>query len=161
EIKGFTVEEGQYFYRTFYAPNNATIIVVGDTTEETLLPMIVKYYGKMQSQTIPDVKIPSEPTPKKEKRIATTHKQATSEVLMISYPIPAVTSNDIVPLSLLSTHLSVGMEAVFHKKLVDSGIAVNASVNTSSMPDVFQIMVQMAEGKKSEAALKIIDQEIT
>lgn len=160
EIKGFTVEEGEYFYRTFYAPNNATLIIIGDVTEETLMPLVVKYYGKMQAQTIPTTALPIEPSPKKEKRIETTHKQATSEILMVAYPIPPVTSDEIVPLSLLSTHLSVGMESVFHKRLVDSGLAVSANAGTGSQPDVFQIMVQMAEGKKSDAALKIIDQEM-
>jgi zinc protease len=52
------------------------------------------------------------------------------------------------------------MESVFHKKLVDSGLAVSANAGTGSQPDIFQIMVQMAEGKKSDAALKVIDQEM-
>jgi zinc protease len=160
EIKGFTVEEAEYFYRTFYAPNNATLIVVGDAKEETLMPLVMKYYGAMKSQEIPSAPVPKEPLPTKERRVATTHKQATSETLMVAYPIPPVTSDETAPLSLLSTHLSTGMESVFRKKLVDTGLAVSASASTGAQPDLFQIMVQMVEGKKSEAALKIVDQEI-
>ncbi len=61
EIKGYKLEEAQYFYKTFYAPNNATLIVIGDTTEKELMDLVVKYYGQMASQEIPQVKIPDEP----------------------------------------------------------------------------------------------------
>ena len=160
EIKGFTLEEAQYFYKTFYSPNNATLIVVGDTTEEKLMPLVDKYYGDMPSQTVPQVTMPEEPVQKKERKFETTHPHATSEVLMVSYHIPGVNHIDSAPLQLLSTHLSRGMESRLRKTLVDKGIAVGAHASAASNPDLFEFSIHMAEGKKAEAALKNVDKEV-
>lgn len=160
EIKGFSLEDAQYFYKTFYAPNNATLIVVGDTTEEVLMPLVVKYYGDFKTQEVPRFKMPDEPPQKKERRVEKTHAQATSEMFLIAYRIPEVTSSDIIPLSLLSTHLSTGMEARLRKLLVDNGIAVGASAEVSNRPDFLEFSVHLADKKKAETAIAIIDKEI-
>lgn len=160
EIKGFTLEEANYFYRTFYAPNNGTIIVVGDTTEEELLKLIEKYYGDMVPQTIPRPAMPEEPKQKKERFSEKTHAQATSEILLLGYKIPGVSHADSVPLSLLGVHLSAGMEARLRKLLVDKGIAVAAGGEPSSQPDLFEFSVHLAEKHRAEEALGIIDREI-
>lgn len=160
EIKGFSLEEAQYFYKTFYAPNNATIVIVGDTNEEELMKWVVKYYGDMKSQEIPRYKMPEEPVQKKERRVEKTHPQATSDILLVGYRIPSVNSPDIVSLSLLSTHLSTGMEARLRKALVDTGIAVSAGCGVSNVPDYLEISVSLAEKHKAEEALEIIDREV-
>jgi len=160
EIKGFTLEEAQYFYKTFYAPNNATLIVVGDTTESQLMGLVVKYYGAMKSQTIPKLSIPEEPAQKKERSKEISHPQATSDMLIVAYRGAAVESEDTIPLSLLTSHLSTGMEGRLRKLLVDKGIAVHASAFTSNRPDLFEFYVQLAEKHKAEEALRIIDGEI-
>jgi predicted Zn-dependent peptidase len=160
EIKGFTLEEAQYFYKTYYAPNNATIIVVGDTTADKLLPILEKHYGDMKAQEVPHVPVPLEPPQTKERRFESTHPQASSETLLVGYRIPGIDSPDAVPLSLLSTHLSKGMEARLRKLLVDTGIAVRASAGTSSQPDLFEFVVALAEGQTAEKALAILDKEV-
>lgn len=160
EIKGFTLEEAQYFYKTFYAPNNATIIVVGDTEEKELMPWVVKYYGDMKAQEIPRFKMPEEPAQKKERKIEKKHPQATSDILLVGYRIPPVTSADVVPISLLSTHLSTGMEARLRKSLVDKGIAVSAGCGVSNVPDYLEFTVSLAEKHKAEEALRVIDREV-
>jgi predicted Zn-dependent peptidase len=160
EIKGFTLEEAQYFYKTYYAPNNGTLIVVGDTTEQKLLPLIVKYYGKMKSQTVPKLEFSPEPSQKKERKLSVSHKQATSEILMVGYHIPSVDHPDTGALGLLGTHLSRGREARLRKILVDKGIAVGAFAGSSARPDLFEFVVDLAEGRTAEQALKIVDKEI-
>lgn len=160
EIKGFTLEEAKYYYKTFYAPNNATLIVIGDTTEATLMPLVVKYYGSMVPQEIPRPPLPAEPPQKKERRFETTHPQATSETLLVGYRIPGVDGPEAVPLSLLSAHLSRGMESRLHKLLIDTGIAVSANAGASSRPDLFEFSVHLSEGHKAEEALSILDKEI-
>jgi zinc protease len=160
EIRGFTMEEGEYFYRTFYSPNNATVIVIGDTTEQVLMPLIVKYYGAMKSQKLPVDAMPTEPVQTKERRSTITHPQATTETLLVGYKIPPVTSEDVAPLSLLSDHLSAGMESRFRKVFIDTGIAVRATSDVGSFPDQMQFYVQMAEKHNAGEALKILDREI-
>ncbi len=160
EIKGFTLEESQYFYKTFYAPNNATLIIVGDTTADKLMPLVDKYYGSFKRQEVPRLSLPEEPAQTRERRWEGTHRQATSETLLIGYRIPGVNSPEMAAFSLLGTHLSVGMEGRLRKLLVDKGIAVGAHASPDSMPDVFEFFIQLAEGKRSEDALKIIDREI-
>ncbi len=161
EIKGFTLEEAQYFYKTFYAPNNATIIIVGDTEEEELMKFIVKYYGDMKAQEVPRYKMPEEPVQKRERRVEKTHPQATSDILLVGYRIPSVNSPDVVPLSLLSTHLSTGMEARLRKSLVDKGIAVSAGCEVSSVPDYLEFAVSLAEKHRAEEALEVINREVS
>lgn len=160
EIKGFTLEEANYFYRTFYAPNNATLIVIGDTTEEELLSLVEKYYGDMVPQVIPKPAMPVEPKQVKERFTEKTHAQATSEVLLMGYKIPGIRHADSAPLSLLGVHLSSGMEARLRKLLVDKGIAVGAGGEPSSQPDLFEFSVHLSENHTAKEAVKIIDQEI-
>jgi zinc protease len=160
EIKGFTLDEANYFYRTFYAPNNGTLIVIGDTTEDTLMPLVVKYYGAMKPQQVPKLDMPVEPPQTEERRLTATHKQATSEILMVGYHVPSIDSPETGPLSLLGTHLSRGREARLRKLLVDNGIAVSAFAGSSAKPDLFEFVVSLAEGNTAADALKIIDKEI-
>jgi zinc protease len=160
EIKGFTLEEAQYFYKTFYAPNNATIIVAGNADEKTLLNLVEKYYGTMPSQKVPKAALPEEPVQKKERIVSTEHAQATSEVLVVAYKVPPVEHADNIPLNLLGAHLSSGMEARLRKLLVDKGIAVRASASVMNRPDLFEFFVLLTEKQNAEKALKIIDQEV-
>jgi predicted Zn-dependent peptidase len=160
EIKGFTLEEAQYFYKTFYAPNNATLIIVGKADEQNLLKLVDKYYGDMPSQKVPKMPLPEEPAQTKERRVEKTHPQATSEILLVAYKAPAVDHPDNIPLNLLSTHLSTGMESRLRKILVDKGIAVRASASVMNKPDLFEFFVLLSEKQKAEKALKIIDAEV-
>ena len=160
EIKGFSLEEGQYFYKTYYAPNDATLIIVGDTTESELLPFVMKYYGTMQRQTVPEIELPEEPVQKKARVAQITHPQATSDILLLAYPGPAVTDSDYIALSVLANHLSSGMEARFRKLLVDKGIAVSTSVEVQSRPNLFQVHVDLAESHSASEALKIVEKEL-
>jgi len=161
EIKGFSLDEAQYFYKTFYAPNNATLIIVGDAAEKELLKLVDKYYGDMKPQKISKVTIPEEPEQKKEKRLEKTHPQATSEILLVGYKVPSIEHADNIPLNLLGTHLSSGMESRLHKILVDKGVAVRAFGTVTNRPDFFEFFVLLAEKQSAEKALKIIDGEIT
>ena len=160
EIKGFTLEEAKYFYKTYYAPNNATLIIVGDVEPEPLMKLVVEYYGDMEAQKVPEAPKVEEPKQDKERTFSDTHRQATSEILNIAYRAPSVDAADTIPLSLLTTHLSTGMESRFRKLLVDSGIAVSASAGVSNVPDLVEITVQLTEKRKAEEALRIVDKEI-
>lgn len=160
EIKGFTLEEAQYFYKTFYAPNNATLIIIGDADEGQLLKLVQKYYGDMKSQKIPKATLPEEPAQKKERRIEKKHPQATSEIVIVAYKVPSIENPDSIPLNLIGAHLSSGMESRLRKALVDKGIAVRAYATVANRPDFFEFYIQLAENQTAEKAIKAVDAEI-
>src|SRR5579884_839742 len=61
DIQGFTPEDCVGFYRTYYAPNNATVVVVGDVRERDLLLAIRDAYGGIPAQAIPPEDVFPEP----------------------------------------------------------------------------------------------------
>src|SRR5215472_17429626 len=78
DIQGFSPEDCVAFYRTYYAPNNATIVVVGDVRERDILLAIRDSYGRLQSQPIPPEDIYPEP-PQLEERAVSVSKPTTTE----------------------------------------------------------------------------------
>src|SRR5688500_5591916 len=50
DIEGFTIEDCERFYRTYYAPNNATIVIAGDFPEEETVALVRKHYGRLRAQ---------------------------------------------------------------------------------------------------------------
>ncbi|MFO0570789.1 MAG: insulinase family protein [Polyangiaceae bacterium] len=83
DIEGFTTEDCQAFYQTFYAPNNATIVVAGDVTYANLLPRIQSAYG-----ALPASELPLEDAPRagaSEERRAELTKPTATEKLAVGY----------------------------------------------------------------------------
>jgi hypothetical protein len=69
DIEGFTVEDCEKFYRTYYAPNNATLVIVGDFDPERVLGKLQEMYGGYRSATIPDPPLEAEPEQTAERRL--------------------------------------------------------------------------------------------
>ncbi|MBX9977261.1 MAG: insulinase family protein, partial [Alphaproteobacteria bacterium] len=53
-IDAYTYDSVQHHYKTYYAPNNAILIVAGDTTLDVLKPLVEKYFSDIPSKTIPE-----------------------------------------------------------------------------------------------------------
>ena len=49
DIRGFTVRDCQEFYRTHYAPGNATVVIAGDFNEQKALSHVQKHYGGLSA----------------------------------------------------------------------------------------------------------------
>src|SRR5690606_21289100 len=69
DIDGFTIEDCQDFYRTYYAPNNATIVIVGDLNEYQTLALLRDCYGIIPSSEIPTEDIEPEPAQTEERTL--------------------------------------------------------------------------------------------
>src|SRR5262249_13651200 len=61
DIEGFTVDDCRQFYRTYYAPNNATVAVVGDIDITETLRIFRRYYGGRRSAKLPKSRTIREP----------------------------------------------------------------------------------------------------
>src|SRR5689334_23741949 len=101
DIEGFTTEDCARFYRTYYAPNNATVVVVGDFKERDLLAKIQKAYGGLESADIPVEDVLPEPPQGTERRV-TVKKPTATDKIALAYHGPAFGDVDHVPLTMLS-----------------------------------------------------------
>src|SRR5262249_36740411 len=117
DIENFTPEDCVAFYKTFYAPNNATVVVVGDVEEEDVLTRIRAAYGTIPPATIPPEATQPEP-PQLAARSVVLKKPTPSEKVLVGYRGPALGDADHPALSLLNEILFGGRASRLYRELV-------------------------------------------
>ena len=140
DIQGFTPEDCAAFYRTYYAPNNATVVVVGDVRERSLLLSIRDAYGAIPSAPIPPEDVVPEPPQAGERRLE-VKRPAASEKLLVAFKGPALGDADHATLSVLSEVLFGGRAAHLYRSLVvDRELALDLRgwVSTFRDPGLFE-----------------------
>ncbi len=157
ELRSFTVADAMYFYKTYYAPNNATLIILGDFQIPAVLALAEKYYGKLPSQPIPRQKEVVEPEQTQSKNRTLPHPLATTDIVAIAYKIPAMNDPDMAVLDVAASLLAYGNGSWLEQELVQEGIvsSVSASPSKTLFPSLFQINLQMAPGKSTNQAIAI------
>lgn len=159
DIEGFTTEDCRRFYRTFYAPNNATIVVVGDTTEGELLPRISRSYGHLDRATLPVPDYWPEP-PQNGERRQRVAKPTPTEKVAIGYHGPAIGDQDHVAMTLLGEVLFGGRASRMHQALVrDREIATDVRVFVGPFrdPGLIEVFASARPGHAAEELLSEID----
>ncbi len=117
DIEGFTPADCRAFYKTWYAPNNATVVVVGDTDRARALRLIQRYYGAMRPAKLPDLEIPDEPRQTDDRLVALDLPTPTSKVA-IGFKCPAFAHRDHAALSVLVEALTGGRSSRLYQGLV-------------------------------------------
>lgn len=117
DIQGFTTEDCVAFYRTYYAPNNAALVVVGDVDLAQVISLAQEHYGALVPAEIPVEDVRPEP-PQIEERRARTEKPTPTYKVAIGYRGPAMGDFDHAPLVLLNEILFGGRSSRVHRALV-------------------------------------------
>lgn len=138
DVETVTRDDLYAYYKTFYVPNNATIVIVGDFDTEKVLGLVRKHFGKIPRGPEPPKVTAKEPPQLGEKR-AVVRKPGVSQRVMIGYHIPAIGHPDIYALDVLEMILSYGKSSRLYKALVDKQLATGtwASSTISRDPDLF------------------------
>ena len=160
DIKGFTPDDCTAFYKTYYAPNNATVVVVGDVRERNLLLSIRDAYGAIPGQTIPAEDIAPEPVQAGERRLE-LRKPAASEKLLIAFKGPALGDADHATLSVLSEVLFGGRAARLYRSLVvDRELALDLRgwVSTFRDPGLFECWATARGAHTAEEIRPVMDE---
>jgi zinc protease len=164
DLDAATVEDVRAFHATFYRPDNATLIVVGDFEQAQLDGWVDKYFARIPKpdRSIPRVKI-KEPERKAQRRYTDFLPNAPLTAVAISYLSPPAASGDAVALQVADAILSAGESSRLYQSLVyQQQLAVNAF--TISMPTEdpgsFALAAIVASGKTPEAAERALVAEI-
>ncbi len=160
DIKDFTPEDCAAFYRTYYAPNNATVVVVGDVRERALLQWIREAYGAIPSQTVPAEDVTPEPPQIDERRLE-LRKPTASEKLLVAFKGPALGDADHATLSILSEVLFGGRASRLYRTLVvekELAIDVRGWVSTFRDPGLFECWFTARGAHTAPEILPVLDQ---
>jgi zinc protease len=119
DLEAATLADVQKFFDTYYAPNNAALVVVGDFEEREARQMIEKYFGPIpaskQPVTFPDI---SEPRQEKEKRATKQDPLAPRPALAFSYHMPPRSTPEYYAMGLLDQLLVQGEDSMLWQELV-------------------------------------------
>ncbi len=114
-----TLGEFMNFYKTFYVPNNAVLVISGDFTEDQAKSLIAKYYGDIPKGTmaIPRPTV-VEPEQTAERRV-NFYDNVQLPAVIVAYHTPKQGTDDYYALQLLTQLLSQGKSSRFEKEIVD------------------------------------------
>lgn len=161
DVEGVSTEALKKFYDTFYHPNNAVAVLVGDFQTPEAVALIQKYFEKIPAGPQPPEIYTTEEPQVGERRVVLRRRGETNLVQM-AYHIPAVTSKDIAPLLVLDHVLSSGVTDRLHQGLVEKQLATGTYAYTGIQrdPSLFRIGATVKPGVSHEAVEKALLAEI-
>ena len=118
DINAATIDDVRSFFKTYYAPNNAVLTIVGDVDVNEVKKMVEKNFNSIASQPTPPKPDLSEPQQTKEKRVAQTDKLANLPAVATGYHIPAQNSPDFPAMALLVQILQGDDSSRWYQRLV-------------------------------------------
>ena len=118
DVNAATLEDVRSFFKTYYAPNNAVLTVVGDVDPAAVKSMIEKHFAGIAKQPVPPVPDLTEPAQTKEKRVSQPDKLANLPALATGYHIPAQSSPDFPATALLVQILQGDDSSRWYQRLV-------------------------------------------
>jgi len=163
DIQNLSRQDLVDFYKLYYSPNNAFIVVTGDFTTAELLPKIKAAYGKIpRGADAPQVSV-TEPEQRGERRVI-FKKEAELPFLLMFYHAPNLKSPDSYALDLLSVVLAGGRSSrLYHELVYQKRLAHGIDADYSSVsidPTGFSIDAQLLPGKDPAELEREIDRVV-
>jgi zinc protease len=160
DIQAYTASALERFYKHYYRPDNAILMVVGDVDETTALQEVKKQFTVIEKYTtvIPRLQV-QEPKQEGIRRI-TIERPSETNVVSIGVKHAGFPSTDWFTASMLFEVLTSGPESILQRALVDTGIAVNVegSLEPTKEENLAAITITLAGGKKhAEVEQKVLE----
>jgi zinc protease len=170
------------FYDTFYHPNNATAIVVGDFEEAQALSLVNKHFGAFSASPVPIPEVyTDEPRQEGERRLV-VRRAGELPLVQLAFRTPAAlgqdkvlsnaelaaraaqppTNNDIYPLAVLAEALTNGVTSRLYQALVEAELAVSvdARVDQFRDPGLFNVYATAAPDVEAARVEEVIHREL-
>ena len=163
DIENWKIDDLKAFYRTYYAPNNATMFVVGDVEPAAVLARIEHHFGKIPRQPAPRAVTTVEPEQQGERRIVVEKPDVQAPILAMAWHVGNATAEDQRPLHLLLSVLAEGEASRLHQRLVEReqvALGVGSVVDAGFDPGLVWIYAMLPPGGDLARAEAVIDEEL-
>jgi zinc protease len=162
DIESWKMEDLENHFRMGYAPNNATLVVVGDVTADEVFRLAAKHIGAIASREPPPKVATVEPEQRGERRV-TVRKPAQLPIVMVAFHVPQTNSPEYYPLQLVEQILIRGQSSRLYRRLVDAeqlAISVRGGTGVSFDPYLFNFTIQPRAGVDPAACEKALYEEL-
>jgi predicted Zn-dependent peptidase len=149
DLQHITLEQAHAYFHTYYAPNNATLVLAGDVEPRAAIALVRRYFEKIPRHTDPPPIDPSEP-PQDGERTAVVRKNAELPAVLIGYHGAPVKDADRPVLDVLEHVLSGGASTRLYQDLIrehEIATGVEANNEWGIDPDLFWVYAQARPGK--------------
>jgi zinc protease len=163
DLQAASIHDVRDFFRTYYVPNNATAVLVGDFDTKEALSLVSQYLGRVPKSERPVPRdIPKEPPQTKERRVR-LEENWPLPVVVVAHHITYDGNPDSYPLHIASKILSDGQSSRIYRKLVyETGIALAAfgGGNIIEDPNLFFAVAIVQPGHTTDEAAKALIAEL-
>jgi len=169
DIEAATLDDARTFFKTYYAPNNASIAISGDFDPAQAMSSVNDYFGGVPSQPQPPKADISEPRQEGEKRGSRTDERVTRPALAIAYHAPEPESDGYYAMAIINQILAAGKDSwlyedIVRKRGLTGGIEGTLNRNGSMFdlkgPVLYTIDLYHDPDKSSDDIVKAIDESI-
>ena len=168
EIQALTLKNVMAFYKKWYAPGNAILVVAGDITAEALKPLAEKYYGRIPSPPATPRLRPSEPPQSAMRRVILKDKRVRQPAWGRSYLAPSLLTGEtkhVYALEVLSDILGGGATSRLYQALVVEGKFAHSAGSyydaNDRGPSLFGLHAAPKPGISMETLETRIEEELT
>jgi zinc protease len=162
DIQSWRRDEIMAYYKTYYAPNNAVLIAVGDFDPAAALALIKKYYDPIPASPPPPPVTTVEP-PQQGLKTVLVRKEAQTPSFEVVWHSPGVRDPDFPPLSILEKPLLEGRSSRLYRRLVREdqlAISVDGGAADTLDPQLFSIYVKPRPGADLDKIDRVIEEEL-
>jgi len=161
-IEEATMEDVKDFFKRFYCPNNAVMVVAGNADAKTVKELCAKWFEPIPSQVFSTQNLPQE-SMQNEARTLTVERDVPANAIYKTYHILGRKDKGYHVCDLMSDILSNGKSARLHNALVKEKklfTEINAYITGDIDPGLFVIQGKLADGVSIESANKGIEEEV-
>jgi zinc protease len=169
DLDAATLEDVQSFFKTYYAPNNAALVISGDFEPQQALAWVKKYFGDIPSSKLPAQPDISEPRQEQEKRAEKVDALAKRPALALAYHVPQRNTPEHYAMVLLHQILLEGKDSALYQNLVQQkqltgevsgGINLLGNAFNYNGPMLWTLALFHDADKTPEQLVKAIDESI-
>jgi zinc protease len=162
DIQNWKMEDLKNHWLAGYAPNNATLVVVGDVTAKEIIALAEKYFEPIPARELPPPVTTKEPSQLGERRTI-VRKPAQLPVIFVAYHVPQTNHPDHYALEILDNILTSGDSSRLHQRLVDKdqlAIQIGSFTGTNFDPGLFIFTLMPRDGIDPVACEKALYEEL-
>lgn len=149
DLEASTIDDIKSFFRTYYAPNNAVMAIVGDIDANEMEKLVRKYFASIPSQPIPAKPDVAEPAQTKEKYLKVPDQHAKAPAFWMSWKAPARREPDYYALGIIQKLLSAGESSRLFQRMVkgdQNALKVDVGYDERRGPSALESFVVVKPG---------------